>query len=288
MHVLLYHGKYLAFGQYRGPRLTNSQMLSNMNLSADKMRSIAKSLIPPKLRFYIRIFWIGFADFITGTRFKFAKNSPEKLERAKTWPEWITIVQTINASEWAENKKHNLRIAISRFQNVPIFPDEIFSFWHYVGNPTKKAGYKIGINIIKSQLDFDYGGGLCQLSGLLYHLALTGGIGVVERYPHSVDLYADTTRYTPLGADATTAYGYKDLRLRNTRDVPICFRTRIEGNQLIGSLCAPEPLREYALRFNKVLVDGIEEVDTLRDNESGEFEVICRQSYTIAKHDTII
>jgi vancomycin resistance protein VanW len=252
------------------------------------MKSFIKALIPPKLRFYMRIFWIGFADLVNGTRFKFAKNSPEKLEKAKTWPERITIIQPINVSKWAENKKHNLQIAISRFQNVPIFPGEIFSFWHYVGNPIKKAGYKIGINIIKSQLDFDYGGGLCQLSGLLYHLALAVGFGIVERHPHSADLYTDETRYTPLGADATTAFGYKDLRLKNALDVPVCFRTQIQGNQLIGALCAPEPLHEYELRFDKALVAGIEEVDTLRRNDSGEFEVICKQSYTIAKHDTVI
>ncbi len=252
------------------------------------MRNIVRALLPPKLRFYLRIFWIGFFDLITGTRFRFAKNSLERLEAAKTWPERITIIQPINVSEWAENKKHNLRIAISRFQDLPIHPGEIFSFWHYVGNPTGKAGYKIGINIIKNQLDFDYGGGLCQLSGLLYHLALTGGLGIVERYPHSADLYTDETRYTPLGADATTTYGYKDLRFKNTLEVPVCFRTRIEGDQLIGSLCAPAPIKEYELRFDKVLVGGIEKVDTLRKNESGEFEVICKQSYTIAKHDTVL
>jgi len=252
------------------------------------MRSIVRALIPPKMRFHMRIFWIGFTDLITGTRFKFAKNSSKKLQRAKTWPEQITIIQPINVSEWAENKKHNLRIAISKFQDLPLAPKEIFSFWNYVGNPTKKAGYKIGINIIKNRLDFDYGGGLCQLSGLLYHLALTSGLGVVKRYPHSSDLYTDETRYTPLGADATTAYGYKDLRFRNTLDVPVCFRLRIEGEQLIGALCAPASLQKHELRFDLALVDGMEEVDTLRRNESGEFEVICKQSYKIAEHDTVL
>jgi vancomycin resistance protein VanW len=252
------------------------------------MRSMIRAMIHPKLRFYMRIFWIGFSDLASGACFQFAKNSLEKLERAKTWPEQITIVQPINVSEWAENKKHNLRIAISKFQDLPIYPSEIFSFWHYVGNPTKKAGYKVGINIIKNRLDFDYGGGLCQLSGLLYHLALASVLGIVERSPHSADLYTDETRYTPLGADATTAYGYKDLRFRNTLNVPVCFRMRIEGERLIGALCAPEPLQEYELRFDKVLVDGMEEVDTLRRNETGEFEVICRQSYKIAKHDTVL
>lgn len=252
------------------------------------MRTIVRALVPSILRFHMRLFWIGFTDLVTGTCFKFAKNSPEKLETAKTWPERITITQPINISEWAENKKHNLRIAISRFQDLPIYPNEMFSYWHYVGNPTEKAGYKVGINIIKNQLDFDYGGGLCQLSGLLYHLALTGGLGIVERHPHSADLYTDETRYTPLGADATTAYGYKDLRFKNTMKVPVCFRTRIEGNQLIGSLCAPEHLKEYELQFNKILVDGIEYVDTLRCNELGEFEVICKQSYKIAEHGTVL
>jgi vancomycin resistance protein VanW len=252
------------------------------------MRRIARILIPAKFRFRLRVFWTDFIDLASGKRFKFAKNSPVKLEKAEAWPEQLTIIQPINVSKWAENKKHNLLLAISKFQNVPIYPGEIFSFWHYVGNPTKKAGYKMGINIIKSQLDFAYGGGLCQLSGLLYHLALTGGLGIVERYPHSADLYTDATRYTPLGADATTAFGYKDLKLDNTLKVPWCFRIVIEGNRLIGSLCAPENLKEYELQFHKIIVDEMEEVDTLRRNESGEFEVICKQSYKIAKHSTVI
>jgi vancomycin resistance protein VanW len=113
-------------------------------------------------------------------------------------------------------------------------------------------------------------------------------LGIVERHPHSADLYTDETRYTPLGADATTAYGFKDLRLRNTLKVPVCFRIKIDGDQLIGSLCAPTILKEYELRFHKIVVDEMEEVDTLRQNESGEFEVICKQTYIIAKHNTVI
>jgi vancomycin resistance protein VanW len=252
------------------------------------MRKIARALIPQNLRFTIRRTGRGIKDLVTGTRYKFAKSTPEINELAKTWPERITIVQPINVSKWAQNKIHNLRLAIATFQSLPIHPKEIFSFWYLVGNPTKKAGYKMGINIIKSQLNFDIGGGLCQLSGLLYHIALASGLGIVERYPHSADLYTDETRYTPLGADATTAYGYKDLRLKNTLDVPVCFRIRVEGNRLYGSLCAPEPLKEYELRFEKILVGDIEEVNTLRKNEKGEFEVICRQSYKIAEHETVI
>ena len=244
--------------------------------------------MPSPLRRFLRIFWIDASDIIKGTRLKFAKDSPSSRSKGETWEESITISQRINVSDWAENKKHNLLLAISKFQNLPIYPGEIFSFWHYVGNPTKKTGYKVGINIIKNKLDFDYGGGLCQLSGLLYHLTITSGLNVIERHPHSVDLYTEETRYTPLGADATTAYGYKDLRLLNNLEIPICFRIKIEGNQLTGSICAAESLKEYELKFNQTIVNKKEEVDTLRRGKSGEFEVITKQSYLISDHDQVL
>jgi len=78
------------------------------------------------------------------------------------------------------------------------------------------------------------------------------------------------------------------LRLKNTLCVPVCFRIRIDEDRLIGSLCAPESIREYLLRFDKVLIGEKEKVDTLRRSDTGEFEVICKQSYAIAKHDTVL
>lgn len=244
-----------------------------------------KRFIPGSARLRLRAMGIKARDILTGTRFKFAKNFPEKQAEGKQYPERIIIKQRINVSKWAENKKHNLRLAISAFENLPFAPHEIFSFWHYVKNPTEKAGYKIGINIIQGRLDFDWGGGLCQLSGLLYHLALSAGLDIIERYPHSVDLYTDETRYTPLGADSTTAYGYKDLRIKNNLEAPVCFQVKIEKDCLIGSLCSPHPLKEYELKFEKNMKGDLEEVETLRLNEAGKFERIALQTYTIANHD---
>ncbi len=252
------------------------------------MKRFIKVVIPSSLRRLLRVFWIYVSDLITGKRLKFVKDSASKRSKGASWPERITISQRINVSDWAENKKHNLLLAISKFQNLPVYPGKIFSFWHCVGNPTKKAGYKVGINIIKNKLDFDYGGGLCQLSGLLYHLALTTRLSIIERHPHSVDLYTDETRYSPLGADSTTAYGYKDLRLLNNLRIPLCFRMKIEGNQLIGSICAAQALKEYELKFNKTVVEEREYVDTLRQNESGKFELVTKQSYLISDHDQIL
>ena len=252
------------------------------------MKKFLKTIIPSPIRKILRLILIDASDLIRGTRFKFPKDSDSRRQEGESWSERITIAQRINISDWAENKKHNLLLAVSTFQNLAIYPGKIFSFWKKVGSPSKKAGYLVGINIIKNKLDFDYGGGLCQLSGLLYHLALTAGLDVVERHPHSVDLYTEETRYTPLGADATTAYGYKDLRILNNLKIPMCFRIMVEENQLVGSICASQALKEYDLKFNKTVVDQRENVDTLRRSKSGEFEVIIKQSYRISDHEQIL
>lgn len=250
--------------------------------------AILKRVLPAPIRFQLRRLGIQAGDILTGRRFRFAQRSPRAQDLGRAFQERITITQRINVSRWAENKKHNLALAISGFQDTAVRPGQIFSFWHLVPRPTEKAGYKVGINIIAGKLDFDVGGGLCQLSGLLYHLALAAGMEIVERHPHSVDLYTDETRYTPLGADATTAYGYKDLRIRNTLGADVCFRVRIQDNLLIGSLCAPREIPEYELDFRTEIKGRDEFVTTLRKTERGEWEAIRSQTYRISDHSEVI
>jgi len=251
------------------------------------IRSFARRFVPPRARVGLRVLRSRLADRLSGTSALLVDPDPALAAAGETWPERVTIEQRINASQWAENKVHNLRLAASKFQNLPIEPGRVFSYWRCLGEPSVRAGYKVGVNIIKGRLDFDVGGGLCQLSGLLYHLALAAGLGIVERHAHSVDLYTDETRYTPLGADATTAYGYKDLRLRNTLDRPLCFRVRVEPDRVVGSICAPAPLELYELEFRKTVIGEVERVETWRRG-GGAFELVCEQRYVIGGHDVRI
>jgi len=248
------------------------------------MRRIIHKLLPGPIKLRLRLFLTRSRDIFSGTRFKFANSRGKNRLIGQEYKRQITIIQSINKSEWADNKKHNLKLAIDKFQDLAIFPGEIFSFWYLVGKPSVKTDYKVGINIIQGKLDFDVGGGLCQLSGLLYHLALTAGLEIIERFPHSVDLYTDDTRYTPLGSDATTAYGYKDLRLKNSLSIPFCFRITIQGNSLQGSICCLENIPQHELKFEKKEADGIEYVKTLRRTDSGDYELLCTQTYIISDH----
>lgn len=133
-------------------------------------------------------------------------------------------------------KVHNLKLAIQSIESVDILPGEIFSFWKIVGNPSKKNGFIGSRSIINGQVTNSIGGGLCQLSGLLYYLSLKSGLEILERHNHSMDIYTDETRFTPLGSDATVVYGYKDLKIRNNLTAPVKFSFQIEEETITVEL----------------------------------------------------
>jgi vancomycin resistance protein VanW len=112
------------------------------------------------------------------------------------------------------------------------------------------------------------GGGLCQLSGLIYYISLHANLEILERHSHSVDIYTDETRFTPLGSDATVAYGYKDLKIRNNLKDPIRFSFLIEEKYLIINLMHSSLIKKNKVEFRENEIDKeTVEVDTLINNE---------------------
>ena len=80
----------------------------------------------------------------------------------------------------------------------------------------------------------DVGGGLCQLSNLIFWMTLHTPLTVVERYRHSHDVFPDADRTQPFGSGATCAYPHRDLMIRNDtdQDFQLCLQvgeTHLEG-----------------------------------------------------------
>ncbi len=183
---------------------------------------------------------------------------------ALTFESRLEIVQSLKATHYAENKRQNLTIAAACIQNVVIEPGQIFSFWALVGAPIARRGYLDGRALVQGQLQAVTGGGLCQLSGILYYLSLQAGLNALERYPHSTDIYTDETRFTPLGSDATVVYGYKDFRFINQLSQPLCFRLLITPDRLIAQLCTPMPIRRYHIEFRKHQLANRTDIEAVR------------------------
>jgi hypothetical protein len=117
----------------------------------------------------------------------------------------LEVVQDIKPSAFFEGKLANIGLGAKRLDGVVVAPGEVLSFWKLVGRPSAAAGFEIGRSIRGGAAGADIGGGLCQLSGIAYE-AGCGGSEVVERHPHSRDLYAEEDRFTPLGLDATVVW----------------------------------------------------------------------------------
>ncbi len=232
-----------------------------------------KKLIPPHLRLRLRVLFTFVKDLLSFRYFSFVKkNSP-----SVSFPRQISMSQPIRKNDYSENKKHNLQLAIQKIENLEISPQQIFSYWHLIPQPTPQNGFKKGRNLVGNKLDVDYGGGLCQLSGIMYYLVLEAGLEVLERHPHSLDIYTEENRYTPMGSDATVVYGHKDLRFLNCFNFPISFQFEILEKEIIMHLCAEESIVKCALEFfiekkeNGKWVKVTREKNGIKENSSDNF-----------------
>lgn len=172
--------------------------------------------------------------------------------------------QPIPRSVFFENKITNLTIGAQAVNLSMIGPREIWSFWHAVKRPSERNGYVMGRNLINGQLTYQVGGGLCQLSSLIYHLSLLSGLVTSERHAHSIDIYQESERYTPLGADATVVWGFKDLRLTNPYKFSVFFECLVEDEFITGRVYANGKLPSHNVAFiYEQINDRVIKVDTL-------------------------
>ncbi|MDP4179966.1 MAG: VanW family protein [Bacillota bacterium] len=114
------------------------------------------------------------------------------------------------------NKINNLKLASSKLNGLILKQGELFSFWKLVGKPTYRKGYRDGL-ILNPDGTFraGAGGGLCQLSNIIYWITLHTPLTVTQRYRHSHDIFPDTKRTQPFGSGATCVYNYIDLQILN-------------------------------------------------------------------------
>ena len=141
-----------------------------------------------------------------------------------------------------ENKKTNLKLAITNLQNIIINPGEVFSFWNLVDSPSQDRGYKEGLVISAGKPKEGIGGGLCQLSNAIFWLILHSDLSVIERHRHSFDLFPDDSRLIPFGTGATVVYNFKDLRFQNNTDAVFQLSFSLSETDLNAKLLSSEKL----------------------------------------------
>lgn len=203
----------------------------------------------------------GIARPLGRAYFRYAKVRPEQ----PAYPLELRIRQDLRPNA---AKVLNLRLAQAKIEKYSIAPGELFSFWKAVGALSRQNGFRESRSLLGKRIEKSVGGGLCQLSGSVYYSRLMAGLKIVERHSHSLDIYDETTRFTPLGSNATVVYGYKDVQVQNNTGQPLQFRFVFEPEHLSIQLCAPASLPLKTVQFRQEqLQDGRIAVETLVEGE---------------------
>ncbi|MBD2865706.1 VanW family protein [Paenibacillus oceani] len=152
-----------------------------------------------------------------------------------------------NVDMWMQrNKAHNLSIALRRLSGIVIRPGETLSYWKLIGKPTRRKGYREAMVLFYGSFRSGVGGGLCQLSNLIYWITLHTPLQVVERHRHSYDVFPDSSRTQPFGSGATCAYNYIDLQIYNPTDRPYQLHLELDDAFLSGEWRTDRaPLHRY-------------------------------------------
>lgn len=120
------------------------------------------------------------------------------------------------------NRANNLTIAGEKINEIVLAPGEVFSYNKVLGSRTIEAGYKEAAIYVSGKVVNGLGGGICQISTILYNAVLKANLEIVERKCHQF-----LPSYSKPGLDATVAYGTIDFKFKNNRNYPIKIRTNI-------------------------------------------------------------
>ncbi|MDO3411550.1 VanW family protein [Saccharibacillus sp. CPCC 101409] len=146
------------------------------------------------------------------------------------------------------NKVTNLRIAAGRLDGIVIRPGETFSYWKTIGRPTRGKGYVDGMVLYYGGFKSGTGGGLCQMSNLIYWMTLHTPLEVTERHRHSYDVFPDSNRTQPFGSGATCSYNYLDLQIHNPTGHDYQLRVCLTDEHLVGEWrCDAPPIHTYEI-----------------------------------------
>lgn len=143
--------------------------------------------------------------------------------------------------QYQYNKVHNLKLAAATMNGLIIRPGETFSFWYLARRADRAEPYKDGLCVHNGRLVAVPGGGLCQLSNLLFWLFLHAPVAIVERHTHKVKEFPGASEDELEGVDATVLEGWLDLKVRNDSADEMQIELRIDGECLCGSLRTRTP-----------------------------------------------
>jgi len=116
------------------------------------------------------------------------------------------------------NRNTNINLVCKTIDGLVLQPGEAFNYNEYVGKRTAEKGYMEAGAIINGASGLELGGGICQVSGTLFHSVMKADLQVDERYPHTWP-----SPYVDIGTDATVTWDGQNFQFTNNTEYPVAI-----------------------------------------------------------------
>ncbi len=143
---------------------------------------------------------------------------------------------------YQSNKVNNLKIVAKKLNKLIIKPNETFSFWTAIKDVNSNDEYLDGLVMKDGKLTICKGGGICQISNLLYWMFLHTPMNIVERKGHATKDFYDPFDDGIKGVDATVAKGWIDLKVKNNTDDTYQINFDFDDENIIGQIYCDKKL----------------------------------------------
>ena len=197
------------------------------------------------------------------------KNIPAKITTKQA--EKVNILRSTFSTSFAssnEQRKNNIKNALSCFDGIVLNPGEILSFNKTTGPRTEENGYQKAKIIKNGTFIQEFGGGVCQVSTTLYNAALLADLEIIQANTHSLPV-----SYVEPGFDAMVSGGSSDLVIKNNLEYPIMITTCDKNNNCKISI--------YGQKNNFQIIKKSEK---LYENPNFEkIETTCYEDYGFSK-----
>ncbi len=137
------------------------------------------------------------------------------------------ITESSSHTTSSNSRNHNIRITCEKLDGLVIQPGESFSFNDFIGERTAEAGYEMAGTIQNGQVADDYGGGICQVSSMIYQCVVKSNLQVDERHPHMWP-----SSYAAAGTDAAVDWGSEDFCFTNNSETPVALHAFYDNDDL--------------------------------------------------------
>ncbi len=118
-------------------------------------------------------------------------------------------------------RKHNLTTGVLKMDGKVFMPGDVLDYWKIISDKNL-WDFRYGWVIAQGESKWQFGGGICGSSSMIFLPAWKAGLEIIERNNHS-QYFSDLYPMEDIGLDATVYRPRPNLRIKNNTDSPIVF-----------------------------------------------------------------